>query len=268
MGSRLRVLLYHDLESPEYPNEKQGDATRDTVVGVQDFERQVRFLYENGYRTITFGDYFRLREARGEIPQKRVVITFDDGHYSNYCLAFEILRKYRFKGVFFIVADRVGRDCHLTADQIREMAEAGMEIGSHGLSHAYLPLLKPHEIRKELVDSRRILESIIRRPVEYFAFPGGHYDRNILKELQAAGYKGACSCIQGTNGLNSDPYLLRRLEIRNRCTVDNFSKISNPLTMAFHRFIDMFKRFLKQMTGIEQYSKLRLKLYKFYPFKR
>jgi peptidoglycan/xylan/chitin deacetylase (PgdA/CDA1 family) len=266
---KIPILLYHDLESLDCPSEKSDAATSDTVVDAENFESQIRYFAENGYTTISIREYFEFRRRKNPILPKQVIITFDDGHYSNYLLALPVLQKYGFRATFFIIADRVDHnEYHMTSVQLKEMTEQGMEIGSHGLTHKYLPLMEHAEIEHELRESRRLLESIIQQPVEYLAFPGGHYNRNILKLLISAGYKGACSCLQGLNTLNTNPYLLKRIEIRKRFSLDEFEHIFHPAHIAFYQLIDFWKGLIRRSIGLNAYTRLRSKLYKFYIFKR
>lgn len=269
MSIKIPILLYHDLESSDCPSEKSDAATSDTVVHAENFESQIRHLAENGYKTISIREYFELRRQRSAILPKQIIITFDDGHYSNYFLAFPVLQKYGFRATFFIIADRVDHDeYHMTSVQLKKMAEQGMEIGSHGLTHKYLPLMKPGEIEHELWESRKILEAIIQQSVKYFAFPGGHYNQNILKLLTSVGYKGACSCLQGLNSLNTNSYLLKRIEIRKRFSSNDFKHIFDPAHIVFYQCIDFWKGFIRRSIGLSAYTHLRASLYKFYIFKR
>ena len=181
MSSKIPILLYHDLDSPEIPNEKKEAASRDTVVKANNFESQLRFLKEQGYESISLGEYFEFRERSEILPPSRITITFDDGHHSNSEIAVPLLLKYGFKATFFIIAGRIDKEHHLSRAQIRQMIDQGMEIGSHGYTHRYLPLLEDKEIEFELTESQKFLEAITGRSVKYFAFPGGHYDKRVLK---------------------------------------------------------------------------------------
>ena len=268
MTYKIPILLYHDLESPDCPNEKSDLATRGTVVNADMFEEQIRYLVKNGYESISIKDYFDIASYMKSIPPQRIILTFDDGHHSNYRLAFPILKKYGFKATFFIIADRVDQDHHLTRGRIKEMADAGMEIGSHGLTHRYLPLLDHKEIEHEVCESKKILESIMKQPVDYFAFPGGHYNRDSLNLLAHCGYKGACSCLQGLNDLKTNSYLLKRIELRRRFSIDEFRHIFNPAHIAFYKSIDLWKGFIRRSIGLDAYSRLRSRLYNHYIFKR
>jgi len=167
-----------------------------------------------------------------------------------------------------VIADRIDCDFHLTKNQIQKMIDDGMEIGSHGLTHKYLPLLKQKEIEHELKASANILESIIHRPVEYFAFPGGHYNRNILKLTEKSGYKSACSCLQGLNTFKTFPYLLKRIEVRNKFVAEEFNQTFKPANIAFYQFVDLWKNLLRQAVGLDTYTRIRSRLYRLYIFKR
>lgn len=268
MTSKIPILLYHNLESVDCPNDMSSQADRDTVVHVGSFEEQIKYLKENNYDAISIRELFLLTKERGPLPPGKIIITFDDGHYSNYRLAYPILLKYGFTGTFFIIGNKVGKPNYLTPEQIREMLEHGMEMGSHSLTHSFLPDLKIEEIEQEFYNSKRILESITGKPVDFFAYPGGHYNRIVLNLLQQSGYHGACSCLQGLNSSKTSQYLLKRIEIRSALTLVEFKNFFNPLNIAFHQSIDLVKNLLKKTIGLNAYSNIRRRYYKYYIFKR
>lgn len=265
---KIPILLYHDLESVDCPNEKSGLAARETVVDIDNFESQIRYLAENNYETISIDEYFRYIKDGQKSFDGKIIITFDDGHYSNYKLAFPVLAKYGFKATFFITTNWLNRQFYLSSDQLREMISKGMEIGSHGVSHNFLPDMDSEEIEFEFSESRRILESITKQPVDYIAFPGGHYNSKVLGLLKVSGYKGACSCLQGLNSSKINPWLLKRIEIRKNVSVDEFKRIFNPLNITFYQTVDLMKGLLRSTIGLKTYSNIRSRLYKYYLFKR
>jgi len=254
MESKVPILLYHDLESPDFPNEKKNLATRNTVVNAHDFEDQLEYLSKNGYKTLSIEEYFNYRYNKKSIASKSIIITFDDGHFSNYYIAFPILQKYGFSATFFIVSDKVDSKNHLRLEQINKMVDEGMEIGSHGLTHTYLPLMSNEEIEYELRQSKENLENIIKHPVDYFAFPGGHYNQHVLKLLSLCGYNGACSCHQGLNDMNTSPYLLKRIEIRKNVSINEFEKIFQPANIGFYQLVDLCKFFFRKAIGLKAYE--------------
>lgn len=243
-------------------------AIQDTVVSAVSFERQMRFFADNGYKCLSLADYRRLQAEAGSTPPGSIVLTFDDGHYSHHHLAFPILKRFGFSATFFVVSGRVDREYHLTTQQMREMISQGMEIGSHGTTHRYLPLLDPHTVEDEICRSKAELEAATGSIINYFAFPGGHHNRHALQLLVSCGYSGACSCLQGLNDQRTDNYLLRRIEIRRRLTDDDLPHLLDPFRMALYRSVDSCKNLTRQVIGIEAYVRLRQRLYHLYPFKR
>ena len=126
-------------------------------------------------------DYLEYNKA---LPQRSVVITIDDGYKSVYDIAFPVLKQYGFTASLFIYTDFVAGGSAMTWNQIREMKEAGFEIGSHSLSHADLGKKKPNEsnkdyirkITQEIVHSKEIIDKKLNQDTILFAFPSLHFD--------------------------------------------------------------------------------------------
>ncbi len=268
MKQDIVFLLYHDIDTEICPSEKKETATLNTVVAFDDFYHHMRCLYDRGYCVISVEKYFDCKKNES-FSEKTVVLTFDDGHISNYDLAFPVLKKFGFTATFYIVAERIGKPWHMDRFQLRELVENGMEIGSHGLTHAYLPLLNNNDVNAELIKSKCILEKCLSRKISGFAYPGGHYTRSIVKSVQKAGYLNAASCLLGTNRISvSDDFLLKRVEIRRGVIEKDFLNALKPSFIGFYSAIDFMRRSFKHTVGLETYGYLRKKLYKAYPFKR
>jgi len=134
------------------------------------------------------GDRFAaVVEAVRALPNVR--LTFDDGNVSDVDLALPCLAERGLRGEFFVCAGRLGAPGYLDARRLRELAEAGMSIGSHGWSHRSWRACSDDELRDELVRSREVLADAIGRPVTSAACPFGGYDRRVLRALRAAGYE-------------------------------------------------------------------------------
>ncbi len=126
-----------------------------------------------------------------------VRITFDDGNVSDYEQALPALRERGMSATFFVCGGRVDRPGFLSADQVRELADAGMKIGSHGMDHRRWRGLDAGDLRTELEQSKARLEKIVERPVTEAACPFGAYDRRVLRTLRDLGYHHAYTSDRG-----------------------------------------------------------------------
>ncbi len=99
----------------------------------------------------------------------------------------------------------------LTWEQVREMDNAGIEVGSHTLTHPILTNISRDRLRKELNESRRRLEEVLRRNVDLFCYPNGNYDPMVSIEVERAGYKCAVTSRPGLNKRDTNPLALRRI---------------------------------------------------------
>ncbi|RMF63214.1 MAG: polysaccharide deacetylase family protein [Calditrichaeota bacterium] len=173
-----------------------------SAVSPAAFEKQMTTLARLGYRTISLASLFASHQStRGPA----VVLTFDDADRSVYEYAFPILREYGFTATLFVITRFVGRanswdhnllgnkSTHCTWSEIREMAEAGWEVGSHTVTHRALPSLTPAQLWFELAYSRVVLENTLGRPVTVLSYPFGKYDRRVIAAAKRAGYRAACT---------------------------------------------------------------------------
>jgi|HubBroStandDraft_3_1064219.scaffolds.fasta_scaffold14665_2 peptidoglycan/xylan/chitin deacetylase (PgdA/CDA1 family) len=125
----------------------------------------------------------------GALPSEGVTLAFDDGNASDAEHGLEVLTRLGRRARFFVLAKRVGTAGYLTERQLRELHDAGMTIGSHGLSHRDWRRLGDEELREELVGSRRALGELLGIEVDEAACPFGSYDRRVLRGLREAGYR-------------------------------------------------------------------------------
>lgn len=265
--NRAIILAYHDIDTKNNPTEKKDLPTIQTVVNVDEFESQMHYLASAGYTVLSVTEYLdRLKKNKNN--DRCIILTFDDGHYSNYNYALPILRKYSFHASFFIVVDFVGKPLYMGDYEIQELISCNMEIGSHGLTHAYLTQLTREEIIQEVVESKRLLEKRIGRQVDVFAYPGGHQNKKVVEIVKNAGYKAAVSCITGLNNARTNPFLLRRLEVRRGTSVREFRNALDTKSILFFQCIDMLKAVMKKSLGLRVYEGLRQKFFFLYPFKR
>jgi len=263
------ILAYHDIDSKDSPTEKKDLPTIDTVVRLEEFESQMNYLADEGFTVLSVEQYLNKRKLNEPSENsKDIVLTFDDGHISNYCYALPILRKYSFHATFFVIADFIGKPYYMGMNEIKKLLDNKMEIGSHSRSHTYLTELEQDEMEREVVESKRILENCCGKRIDGFAYPGGHQNRKVVESVKTAGYKAAVSCIVGRNNTRTNPFLLRRIEVRRGTSMKEFKNALNPVTIIFFQGLDMGKFFMKKTLGLTTYEFFRQKLYRLYPFKR
>jgi peptidoglycan/xylan/chitin deacetylase (PgdA/CDA1 family) len=182
-------------------------------VSPASFARQMEFLKAHRYRVLSLGEYVDLLRSGRPIPKKSVVITFDDGYDNNFTEAFPVLKKMEFPATIFIQVDGVGRKGYMTWDDITILLENGIEIGSHTMHHGFLPDLSDADMRKEIYESKAVLENQLQRPITLFSYPGGGFNAEARQHVIDAGYLGAAATHPGPDHPDRDPFALKRIRI-------------------------------------------------------
>lgn len=209
------VLCYHIVESPQDP---RMEVSRETFV------QHMRYLALTGYNVIPLRDAYEYAKGkRASIPRNSVVITIDDGWRSTYTEVFPEMQKRNFPFSVFIYPQIIGKTAlALTWRQVKEMADAGVDIQSHSLSHPFLTRRR-HEtvpdseyddwVKKELVQSKKILERETGKAVDFLAYPYGEYDTKLTRAVARAGYEAALTCEFGRVRPGSNPLRMKRFVI-------------------------------------------------------
>ncbi len=228
----VRILCYHRV--CDLPKTK--DFMRYLSVSPEVFDQQMAFLSQNKYNVITLEQFIEYKHQNIEPPHKTVIITFDDGYRDNFINAFPILRKYNFKGTFFVVTDYINGDrifhwlnlgkalvshCEknkqywlpLTKDDILNMNAEGACFGSHTKTHSNLNSVDEHVAMEELRGSKQRLEEILSKPIICFSYPYRTVNRLSQRWVGDAGYSAAVTVKGGVNTLDSDLRKLRRTSI-------------------------------------------------------
>lgn len=171
----VTVLCYHEVRP-----DRDDDCMN---VKPEVFRRHIREFKEAGY---TFLDVSDLRKpaAGSSLPEKAVLITFDDGYADNYNYAYPILREEQIPATFFVVSGTIGNENRMTAGQLREMQANGMQIGSHTVNHENLAAMSTKDIDFELRASREALEKLLGKPVYALAYPAGKTNRDVLDKAE------------------------------------------------------------------------------------
>ena len=203
-GAKILVLNYHQI------------ADKDIYLAVPPsvFDMQMKYLVDSGCVTITPDELYAGLNGELELPEKPVLITFDDGYIDNYTNAFPILKKYGLHATVFVIpAFTSVNPGYMTWEQLKEMEANGITVESHTLTHPKLEELPDDEIRSELLNSKSLLEQNLGHPIEFLAYPTGTYNLHIAGIAQAAGYKGAFTIKYGIVDKGSNFFALERVPI-------------------------------------------------------
>jgi len=206
------ILLYHHVE---------GDVSYSRyIVSIPNFRAQMKALHDWGYNAISISLLLDALIDGAELPPKPIVITFDDGNRNIYDNAFPIMSEYNFPGVFYIVGNRVNSGTNIAhAKELKEMIEAGWEIGSHSYTHSDLTL--DHSIaRYEILQSKLDIEEALGIEIQTFAYPFGMIDPFLAQKVQDYGYRGGMGLGTSWTHTWGSMFYLNRIEIHGDFSVD------------------------------------------------
>lgn len=216
------VLLYHKIDLPTADVKIRGAYT-----SPRRFERQMSYLKRKGFVFYTASGFVDFYNEAGHFPKRGICLTFDDGWKDNYTNAFPVLQKLAIPATIFLVpscigkvtaevtADGEGPREHLSEADIRRMAAAGIEFGSHSLNHKLFDRIPPEAIIDEVTESKRHLENLLQKDCRTFAYPAGFFTHFARDTVKHAGYTAAFSTVYGP-GESIDIFALNRTEIMRR----------------------------------------------------
>jgi peptidoglycan/xylan/chitin deacetylase (PgdA/CDA1 family) len=207
---RFPILMYHRIESGECPVIDRDE--RRYAVSFERFSRQLKQIESLELRSFTVSEAVDAMRA-GTLPARSIVITFDDGNRSDAIHALPLLRTRGLRATFYINVDNIGKPDGLDVLMIRRLAQSGMEIGSHGMTHRFLTTLPEAEVRTECETSREALSGITGEEIRSFAPPGGRIHPAALRILKECSYDSVCNSRIGFNTPGSDPFRLRRFPV-------------------------------------------------------
>ncbi len=234
MKNKSITLIYHSIGGAD--NREVGAGLY--CVSVEKFREQMKYLA----RTVPFGD--------------SPCITFDDGMLNNYTVAYPILKELGLKAYFFIIVSKVGTSGYMSWEQLKELKDAGMIIGSHGMGHKILVGLSNPELHYELGMSKRFLEFNLGYEVDYFSIPKGHYNKRVIDKIKEAGYKAVFT----SDLKNTNDFTFGRIAVRGSWSIDYFSKVVSKGLSFKDRISEMAKGSAKRILSAKYYDSLRVKL--------
>jgi peptidoglycan/xylan/chitin deacetylase (PgdA/CDA1 family) len=206
------ILMYHLIG---YSDAATPAITRLLTVTPEDFERQLRWLKRNGYRTITQAELWDGLVCGRRLGPKPILITLDDGYRNVFTKASPIIQRLGMRATAYVVTGRIsGPDSSfLKWEQLPKLERRGVEIGSHTVSHVGLTSLSDDDALRQMVASRRILERKLDHRVPWFAYPFGDFDGRIERLARQAGYLLATTTVWGARQSATRPLALTRLRV-------------------------------------------------------
>ena len=283
-ASAVTFLTYHALV--EQPGELDAIApgSRLYVFTVEEFTQHLDHLAAEGFATISLADFVRWHEGEGDLPERPIVVSFDDGHRSNAELALPALGERGQKAIFFVTAGRVRSDCGLQiagcgfqspirnpeseirngeswmswAD-LRSLLAAGMEVGSHTLTHRCPSALSRDELRRELGESKRLLDEALGTAVDFVASPTGYDSRHFAALAREAGYRAALQGVIGRNRRSTDLFALRRFVLKRSHSFETFCCLVDPADRTYLalRARQMARNAVRRLFGTRVYESVR-----------
>lgn len=227
MTEKVRILTYHRVGPP-----RGGRKFEPLTVPPNRFRRQLRLLEALGATFVSLDLVADWLEGKAGLPPRATVLTFDDGFDDLYRHAFPLLAERSVPAMIYVVPDRQDdgwrRDRSpgplklLSWPRIREMADAGLQFGSHSCTHARLTECDDARLHREVTASRKQIEDQLGSAVQHFCYPFGNLDDRVAGAAARAGYRTACTTARGAVSPGADPLRLPRLTVGKRMNLFRF----------------------------------------------
>lgn len=246
----IRILMYHRVEPNDDP--KQYDQLN---VPPEQFDKQMALLAKH-YNVITLEQAINLLKSGVDDAEgkPKIVITFDDGYLDNITHALTILENHQLPAIIFITTQFAEQQLthpkykerkepqHLTWKQVNRLSNHPLiSIGSHTNTHPFLSEIEDEQSKTEIVDSKKLIEDHIQKPIQFFCYPSGNYAAREINFLEQSTYRAAVTVKPGSNSIDTPIYELRRTEVTAKDTPIELRKKLAGAYDFLHRFLD-FKR--------------------------
>lgn len=219
ISKRVPILMYHSISRYATGRFKR------FTVSPSSFADQVAYMQRNDYTSLTVTQFVHACAQGETLPERPVILTFDDGFADFYDEALPVLKRHRFVATVYVTSGfvngtsrwlrREGETARamLTWDQLKEVIACGNECGAHSHSHPQLDTLSPQAAKMEIIQSKLLLEHHLGQQVASFAYPFGYYNANVKQQVKEAGYTSACAVRHALSDVTGDPFALARLMV-------------------------------------------------------
>jgi peptidoglycan/xylan/chitin deacetylase (PgdA/CDA1 family) len=268
---KVPILLYHSIS--EHATRKFKSFSISPVL----FADQMAYLYQRSYTPITVSQFvYEQARERTALPERPVVLTFDDGFADFFAKALPVLQRYGFTATLYVTTAFINGTSHwlqregeatrlmLTWDQLTEITASGIECGSHSHSHPQLDVLPLSVAINEIVQSKEILEQHLGQEVLSFAYPFGYYTAALRCQVREAGYTSACAVKFAMSSESTDRFALARLMVRPDTSIDAFAALltgrsaSTATTMYIRARTPVWQLVRRSSASVTRYLQERL----------
>jgi hypothetical protein len=223
----IPILCYHQIRDYKTSDSK---IARDYIVPPSIFREQMQTLKDSGYTSIQPEDLYQHLAYGKALPQKPVMLSFDDTDLEQYTVAAPEMEKRGFKGVFFIMTVSLGRPRYMNKEQVKDLSAKGHGIGSHTWDHHNVKKYKGDDWKIQIEKPTAQLEEITGKKIEFFAYPFGLWNKEAIPELQKRGFKAAFQLYSDRDELNP-LYTIRRIIITGN---SDGNKLIKRIKSAYH----------------------------------
>ncbi|MDB5022167.1 MAG: polysaccharide deacetylase [Pedobacter sp.] len=204
---QVPVLCYHQIRDWKATDSK---SSKDYIIPVGTFKEHMKMLADSGYHTILPDEYYAYLNTGAKLPEKPIMLTFDDTEENQFLIAAPTMKKYGFKGVYFVMTVSLGRPNYMTKAQVKELSEVGHVIGSHTWDHHNVKKYQGKDWETQVDKPTKTLEEITGKKIEHFAYPFGLWNPEAFPELKKRGMKSAYS-LSEKRDQNNPLYTIRRI---------------------------------------------------------
>lgn len=230
------AFVYHRFGDDRYPS---------TNISIENFEAHLQYLQREGYKTLTFKESIDYLKS-GKKPEKVVCLTIDDGYKSFVENGLPLLIKYGFKATLFVNTETIGSSDYMDWDDLKQAADAGIEIGNHSHSHDYFlndsTASGLESYAADLMKSQSLIEQNLGFRPQTFAYPYGEFDDSLKRVTKEAGFIAAAAQSSGVMHSEMDVFQCPRFPMS-----DRYAKIGS--------FIEKVTMLPLKVTAVETVSK-------------
>jgi peptidoglycan/xylan/chitin deacetylase (PgdA/CDA1 family) len=188
---QVPILCYHQIRDWRA---KDSESAKDYITPRSTFKAHIKMLADSGYHTILPEQLYNYLAYGDALPSKPVMITFDDTDYDQFEVGATELKKYGFKGVYFVMTVSIGKNGkvhYMSKENIKALSDAGNVIGSHTYDHQNVKKYKGEDWVTQIENPTKKLMEITGKKIDYFAYPFGLWNKEAIPELKKRGFKAA-----------------------------------------------------------------------------